>query len=79
MKIKNNDQNMTIDAYYKSKGEFRKLALQKKIRMSIKILERGGKLEATFDKEKCCVHIKCYDLQIYEQVLNGFKSVAHMT
>ena len=79
MKIKNNDQKMTIDAQYKSRGEFRKLAQQKKVRLTIKALEKGGMLKAVFNKEKLCINIKCYNLKIYNQILKGFKSVASLT
>ncbi len=79
MNLKTNDQEMTIFAQYKSRTEFHKLALQKKMRMAIKFLEKGGMLKAEINKDELTVHIECYDKGIYDQVLKGFQSVAQMT
>lgn len=79
MEIKTNDNAMEIHAQYESRKEFRQKALQRKIKHSIKILERGGMIKTDINIEKLTVYIKCYDLKIYNQILKGFQSVAETT
>lgn len=79
MRIETNEKEMKINVFYKSKGEFKKLAGQKKLRKAIKALDRAGLANTEIDKEKYQVRIECYVKSIYDYILKGFKSVEHMT
>ena len=79
MEIESNDEELTIKVQYKSHGEFKKLALQKRMRLAIKTLERGGLIQTTIDEDKYSISIKCYDLNCFLHILKGFKSVSGLT
>ena len=75
MKLEQNNKRMEITVTYESKGEYRKLALQKKMRWAIKALAKGGQVRAIYDPHNLQVKIKCENQQIYEHILKGFGSV----
>lgn len=78
MKLTKNDEELVLHVKYKSRGDYKRLALQKRMRLAIKALERGGWIQTEFNEDKLTVNIKCYDFKIYHQVLKGFDSVAHL-